>query len=179
MIDRERALEALREAGCPENVVQHCLAVERTALSIAQRIRKNGHLIDLQLVSLGGLLHDIGRARTHGIEHGVIGGKILREMGLGDLARFAERHIGSGIPAEEARELGLPARDFTPRTLEEKVVTYADKLVIKNRRGSYREAVEWFRAELGPDHPALERFRRLHEEIQKLMKPVSGQRSRK
>lgn len=170
MIDRDKALSALREAGCPKNVIEHCLAVERTALSIAKKISSNGHKIDLQLVSLGGLLHDIGRAKTHGIEHGIEGGKILRKLGLDDLAPFAERHLGSGIPAEEAKELGLPARDFLPKTIEEKVVTYADKLVDKNRRGTYKQAVEWFKSKLGPQHPALDRFKRLHSEIQDLMK---------
>ncbi|MGQ9788171.1 MAG: TIGR00295 family protein [Candidatus Hadarchaeaceae archaeon] len=170
MVDRDEALRALREAGCSKNVVDHCLAVERTALSIAKKISSNGHKIDLQLVSLGGLLHDIGRAKTHGIEHGIEGGKILRKLGLGDLAPFAERHIGSGIPADEAKELGLPARNLVPETIEEKVVTYADKLVNKNKSGTYKQAVEWFKSKLGPEHPALDRFKILHEEIQGLMK---------
>ncbi|MFH1821067.1 MAG: TIGR00295 family protein [Methanobacteriota archaeon] len=170
MIGRNRALRALHESGCHERVVRHCLTVERTAISIANRILANGHDIDLQLVSVGGLLHDIGRSKTHGIEHGVEGGKILRIMGLKGLARFAERHIGAGIPAGEARALGLPPRNFIPRTVEEKVVSYADKLAIGSRRGTYREALDLFKSELGPQHPAVDRFRRLHEEIQNLMK---------
>ncbi|MEM2890113.1 MAG: TIGR00295 family protein [Candidatus Hadarchaeum sp.] len=170
MIDRDEALRALREAGCSKNVIEHCLAVEHTALSIAKKISSNGHKIDLQLVSLGGLLHDIGRAKTHGIEHGIEGGKILRRLGLGDLAPFAERHIGSGIPADEAKELGLPARDFIPETLEEKVVTYADKLVTKNKRGTYKQAIAWFKMKLGPEHPSIDRFKIMHEEIRNLMK---------
>lgn len=170
MIGRDSALCALHEAGCSESVIHHCLTVERTALSIANRILANGRDIDLQLVSVGGLLHDIGRSRTHTIEHGVEGGKILRQMGLKDLARFAERHIGAGIPAVEAKKLGLPARNFIPRTIEEKVVAYADKLVIRGRRGSYNEALNAFKSELGPRHPAVDRFRRLHDEIQNMMK---------
>ena len=170
MIGRDRALRALQEAGCSEKVIQHCLTVERTAISIANRILANGHGIDLQLVSVGGLLHDIGRSKTHSIEHGVEGGKILRRMGLKDLARFAERHIGAGIPAGEAKELGLPARDYIPTTLEEKAVAYADKLVIGDKLGPYDEALKLFKTDLGPKHPAVERFMRLHEEIQGLMK---------
>lgn len=170
MIAREKALRALHEAGCSEEVVRHCLTVERAALSIAEKILANGHKIDLKLVSIGALLHDIGRARTHDIRHGVEGGKILRKMGLRDFGRFAERHIGAGIPANEAKELGLPARDFIPKTLEEKVVTYADKLVMGSRRGSYDEALESFKSELGHQHPIVDRSRRLHEEIQNLMK---------
>ena len=137
-------------------------------MEIARKIKANHHTINLDLVSVGALLHDIGRAKTHGIKHGVIGGQTLREMGLGEFARFAENHLGAGIPAVEAKALGLPARDFVPQTLEEKVVTYADKLAMGSRSTSYDKALEWFKSELGPEHPALERFKKLHLEIEKL-----------
>lgn len=169
MVTRERALLILREAGCSKRVIRHCLAVERTALLIANRIITNGRRLDLDLVSVGGLLHDIGRSKTHGIEHGIEGGRILRGMGLEDLARFAECHIGAGIPAEEAKKLGLPARNFLPRSIEEKVVAYADKLVFGNRVGTYDEALKTFKSDLGPKHPAISRLVRLHNEIQGFM----------
>ena len=142
------------------------MVVERAALSIGRKIQARGHKIDLRLVSLGALLHDIGRARTHGITHGVEGGKILREMGLGDFVGFAESHIGAGIPANEAKEIGLSARPFVPKTIEEKVVAYADKLVMGNRRVSYKRAFDMFRDDLGRGHPALKRFEKLHKEIE-------------
>ena len=138
-------------------------------MKIAKKIEKNGHDIDLKSVSIGALLHDIGRAKTHGVEHGVAGAEILHKMGLGKFARFAENHIGAGIPAAEARELGLPAKDFMPRTLEEKVVAYADKMISGKREISCEEAVKWFETELGKNHPSLGRFEALHSEIQKLM----------
>jgi uncharacterized protein len=139
------------------------------ATKIAKKIEKNGHNIDLKSVSIGALLHDIGRAKTHGVQHGVVGGEILRKMGLGKFARFAEHHIGAGIPAAEARELGLPAKDFMPQTLEEKVVAYADKRISRNREISYEEAAKWFKTKFGKDHPSVGRFETLHSEIQKLM----------
>jgi len=169
MIKREKALRVLREAGCPEKVIQHCLSVERTAISIANRIITNGHSIKLELVSVGGLLHDIGRSKTHGIEHGIEGGRILRSIGLNNLARFAECHIGAGIPADEAKKLGLPAKNFLPRSIEEKVVTYADKLVFRDRVGTYEEVLRNFKADLGPRHPAIVRLAKLHEEIQDML----------
>ena len=168
MLTRERALQVLREVGCSSEVINHCLAVEREALKIAREIRDNGHSVDLELVRIGALLHDIGRSRTHGISHGVIGGEILRSKGLGRFAGFAENHLGAGIPAEEASELGLPERDFLPRTLEEKIVTYADKLISRSRVISYDKALERFRRELGEHHPAVERFKPLHSEIERL-----------
>jgi uncharacterized protein len=162
----------LRDAGCSTQVVRHSLAVEQKALEIAKRISENGHAVDLKLVGLGAILHDIGRAETHGIEHGVKGAKILRRNGLSNFADFAERHIGAGIPAGEARELGLPERDFMPRTLEEKIVTYADKLIVGAEPLSFREVRGQFEAMLGKDHPALKRLDALHEEIQKLQGKV-------
>jgi uncharacterized protein len=168
LTEREKAIRALREAGCSKKIVQHCLTVERTALAVARKIISNGHKLDLRLVSLGALLHDIGRARTHDIMHGVEGAKILRELGLGKFARFAECHLGAGIPATEAKELGLPACDFVPRTIEEKIVTYADKLVMGGQRTSYKRALGWFRSDLGSEHPAIKRFEELHHEIEKL-----------
>ncbi len=169
VIGRDKALRALQEAGCSEKVIQHCLTVESTALALANRIRANGHVIDLGLVSVGGLLHDIGRSKTHNINHGVEGGKILRKMGLKDLTRFAECHIGAGIPAGEAKKLGLPPKNFMPKTLEEKVVTYADKLVLGDRVGPYDEILKLFKDDLGSRHPAVDRLTRLHQEIEGLM----------
>jgi len=168
LITRQKAIHFLRDVGCPANVIEHCLSVERVASKIAEKIRANRHRIDIEVVRIGALLHDVGRAQTHNIEHGVRGGEILRSNGLGEFAKFAENHIGAGIPAEEAKELGLPNRDFIPRSLEEKVVAYADKLVEGKRVVPYAKAVERFKRELGDGHPALERFERLHEEIRRL-----------
>jgi uncharacterized protein len=172
LISREQALRTLRKAGCRSEVVEHCQAVARQALELAEKIQNRGHKIDLRLVEVGALLHDVGRARTHGIRHGIIGADILRDKGLERFACFAENHLGAGIPAAEAKGLGLPAKDFTPKTLEEKVVVYADKLVKGRRSTSYDEAVRWFKKELGPSHPALQRFEILHRDIQRLLGTV-------
>jgi uncharacterized protein len=168
LLTREQALQILREVSCSSGVVNHCLAVECEALKIAREIQDNGHPIDLKLVEIGAILHDVGRSRTHGVSHGVIGGEILRSRGLGEFVGFAENHLGAGIPAGEAREVGLPERDFLPRTIEEKVVTYADKLISRGYTISFGEALDRFRGEFGARHPAVERFKGLHSEIQRL-----------
>jgi len=166
---REEALELLRRAGCSQEVIEHCLAVERVATKLAEEISRSRE-VKLEEVRIGSLLHDVGRARTHGIHHGVEGGKILRQMGAGEFARFAENHLGAGIPAGEAERLGLPKRDFLPSTLEEKIVTYADKLVMGREVVPFERVLDAFRAELGEGHPALERLKRLHEEMEALLK---------
>ena len=73
--------------------------------------------------------------------------------------------MGSGITAEEASKIGLPRRDFIPLTLEEKIVSYADKLVVGDHEMDFDEAFEKFAIDLGATHPAVPRFRKLHNEI--------------
>ncbi|MEM2869394.1 MAG: TIGR00295 family protein [Thermoplasmata archaeon] len=125
----EECLDALKRAGCTGEVLAHCRMTQRIALAIARRIRERGGGVDLGLVSAGALLHDIGRARTHGIRHGVEGAEIARAIGLpGELVRIIERHLGAGIERDEAARLGLPPRDYIPETLEEKIVAHADNL---------------------------------------------------
>ena len=112
------------------------------------------------------LLHDIGRSETHAMDHAVVGSKIARFLDLSEsIVRIIERHIGSGIPPEEAVRLGLPNRDFTPMTLEEKIVSYADKLIDRNRKIEFDEALRRFSKDLGRSHPAVSRFKKIHAEL--------------
>jgi len=171
---REEALAIMREAGCSRGVVEHCLRVTRIALRIASSFLSEGFEVDMGLVEIGGLMHDIGRSRTHSVEHGVVGGQIAREMGLPDpLVRIIERHIGGGISPDEAEKIGLPKGDYVPRTLEEKIVSYADKLVVGEEEVDIEVTVERFAEELGRDHPSLDRLRALHDEIVGIIGAVS------
>jgi len=118
----------------PRNIIAHSKKVRRIALRVARELRRNGFEVDLELVGRGALLHDIGRSFTHGLDHGYYGGKMLREEEeREEVARIAERHVLGGISRDEAERMGLSARDFLPETLEEKVVSYADKLSESNK----------------------------------------------
>lgn len=166
---RERAVMALYRAGCSPNVIKHSLAVAELALEISGAIERNGVELDADLIEAGALLHDIGRSRTHGIDHAVVGASIVRGMGFPEaIARIVEVHIGAGIPADEAEGLGLPRRDYVPSTLEEKVVAYADKLIDRDHRITPEEFARRLSQALGSRHPAISRFWRLHGEISAL-----------
>ncbi len=135
-------------------------------MRLAEDFKERGVDVDLELVEAGAILHDLGRSKTHGIRHGVVGGRIARKMGLPErLVRVIERHIGAGIPVEEAEKLGLPRRGYVPETVEEKIVAYADKLIEGCREVEFGATVGKMTEELGEDHPALGRLWALHKEI--------------
>jgi uncharacterized protein len=161
-------IKNLVAAGCWPETVAHCVVVSHIAVSIAERLDIS---INLELVRLGGLLHDIGRSRTQGIDHALVGAVIAKELGYSnELVRIIERHIGAGISAQEAERLGLPKKDFFPETPEEKIVSYADNLTYGVRQMSFSGALERFRTVLGPDHEGIGLFTRQHAEIQGWMK---------
>ena len=130
------ALEAL--------LLRHSGDVARRALLIA---RKHPELqADEQFLWEAAMLHDIGCVRTNApgihcfgtepyIRHGILGAEILRGEGLPRHARVAERHTGTGLTASEIIHQGLPLphQDFTPQTIEEQIVCYADKFYSKSR----------------------------------------------
>jgi len=155
----------LIEAGCSPGVVAHCRAVSQTAVALAEQVKQIS--VDRELVRLGGLFHDIGRARSHDIHHALEGAKIGRELGFPEaLLAIIERHIGAGITAAEAERLGLPKKDYLPLSPEEKIVSYADNLTKGAAAMSFEEAMERFRQVLGPGHEGIELLLRQHEEIQ-------------
>jgi uncharacterized protein len=161
-------VDVLRDAGCSEDVISHCLAVSAKAVTVAERATV---ALDRELVRQGGLFHDIGRSRTHGIGHALAGVEIAKGLGFSDkLVLIVERHIGAGITAAEAERLGLPKKDYLPLTVEEKIVSYADNLLSGTREMPFYEALERFKRILGPDHEGVELFIKQHEEIQGWMK---------
>ena len=167
---REQALQLLIKSGCSKNVIEHCKTVARLAVKIAKKLKNNGFNVDLKLVEIGALLHDIGRSKTHTVHHAIVGANIARKTGLPEsIIRIIERHVGGGITTEEARKLGWPARDYIPETLEEKIVCYADKLVEGRRQVPVERTIKKLAAELGEDHPAIKRIKRLHKEFMSMV----------
>ena len=163
-----REIDVLIKAGCAADVVAHCIMVSNVALTVADRLTVP---VDRELVRQGGLLHDIGRSRTHDIGHAVAGVEIAKNLGCSDaLLHIIERHIGAGITAAEAVQLGLPEMDYLPLTVEEKIVSYADNLVRGEREVPFYEALDRFKRMLGPDHESVELFIKQHQEIQGWMK---------
>ena len=161
---RKDALRLLRQTGCSTNVIKHCETVTKLAVEIAQACQTQGLNVDLQLVEIGAILHDIGRSETHTVDHGVVGARIARSLGLPiQVVSIIKRHIGGGITSKEARKLGWPEDVYVPQTVEEKIVCYADKRV----EGTHRVPVEETIRKLDGRIPAsaTARIRMLHQEM--------------
>jgi len=167
---RREALSILVKAGCPPNVVEHCKTVSAFAVKVAKACQKKSLKVDVSLVEISSLLHDIGRSKTHSVDHALVGGEIARSMGLpNSVVSIVERHAGGGIPKEEAKKLDWPAKDYLPKTLEEKIVCYADKRVEGQRIVPIEQTLKAYAVALGETHPAIERIWQLHHEITALV----------
>jgi len=162
----QTALRLLSEAGCSKRVIAHCKAVSALAVKFAEACEKKGLDVDVNLVEVGALLHDIGRSKTHGVNHVIVGVEIAKSLNLPEsIVSIIEHHVGGGITAEEAKELGWPVKDYVPTTLEEKLLTYADKLIAGSRVVPIEKTLLNLSRELGENHPAIDRIIRLHEEL--------------
>jgi len=141
---RELAFDLLKKMKVPYHVRRHSLKVAEKALAIAEKITKVK--VDLNLIEIGALLHDIGRSKTHGFKHALIGGKILRERGFPEeLAKICETHILGGLDKEDAKVVGLPEREFLPNSIEEKIICLADKHMAGTREVSIEQRFrKWF-----------------------------------
>jgi uncharacterized protein len=165
---REQALHFLQESGCLRNVTKHCEAVAQLAVEIAKTCKEKGLDVNLELVEIGALLHDIGRAKTHSVHHAIVGAEIAKSYGLSEpVISIIKRHVGGGITANEARKLGWPKGVYVPRTLEEKIVSYADKLVEGSQRVPIEVTIKKFSGKLPSS--AIARIWKLHEEMLNLI----------
>jgi uncharacterized protein len=159
----EECISLLRKVGCSEQVICHCQAVCDVALKIAVKTTA-----DQSLVRAGALLHDIGRSKSHGIDHAIIGARLARELGISeDIVGIIEHHIGAGLSSSAAKGLGLPEKDFFPQTLEEKIVCHADNLIDDCRRQNIEVEVEKALLEDKKDYAM--QLVKLHKEISELI----------
>jgi len=160
------ALKILAQSGCSRKVIKHCKAVMNLATQIAVNCKKRGLNVDVELVQIGALLHDIGRSKVHNIDHVIVGVEIAESLGLPkSVISIIECHAGGGITLNEAKNLGWPIKQYLPQTLEEKIVTYADKLIEGSRKVKIERTIKKLSLELGSQHSSIKRVKKLHDEF--------------
>src|SRR3990170_7155323 len=111
----------LAEQGASANLLVHVDMVAALSYQMAVWLRQAGEDIDPVLAHRGGLLHDLAKitARPLKADHGVMAAKMLAERGQQELGQIALRHM----------LFNLLDKANSPRSWEEKLVYFADKLV--------------------------------------------------
>ena len=91
---RDQALQLLESLGLPEGIVIHSKGVARVAAEAARLVSAAGVPVDVRLVEVAALLHDIDKLeiRTGGGRHGVVAAERLTEMGHPELAAPVASH---------------------------------------------------------------------------------------
>ena len=165
-----KEIEALHGKYAPSDAVfnlifTHCQIVWEVA---EQLIAQSHPVVDIEFVKAGCLLHDIGAYQLFSssgevdhksyIRHGVLGDKLLRREGFSEaLCRVASHHTGVGLSKRDIQEnnLPLPVGDYTAKSVEERLIMYADKFHTKSTPPTLMK-IETYRAFTGKFDPANE-----------------------
>lgn len=152
-----------------EILVRHSSDVARKALAIADAHPELK--ADKQFLFEAAMLHDIGIVKTDAagikcfgtepyIRHGMLGAEMLRTEGLPRHARVCERHTGAGLSCGEIerQNLPLPHIDLLPKTIEEKIICYADKFFSKSNLGQEKTLAKAERSVAKHGEEGLNRF---------------------
>lgn len=160
---RRRALELHKRYGSNDRIVRHCETVARVVGILVEALQERGTQVDERSVETAALLHDIGRSRTQTAHHGYAGAQIVEKEGMSEVVSgIIRRHVGAGISKEEAVLLVFPDGDYIPRTLEERLVCFADKMVDADRVRPFEQEVKRFAAK-GHD---VDRLNKLKESLE-------------
>ncbi len=108
------------EHGTPVDVVRHCLRVNQVAVFLAEALQLKGRRIDLELVDRASLLHSLNKHRESPTVHHAE--QTAREL-EGEYPVLAD--VIRKSPALCLIDAAHPLK-----TLEEKVVSYADRRVL-------------------------------------------------
>ncbi|MDG6914690.1 MAG: HDIG domain-containing protein [Nitrososphaerota archaeon] len=158
----EQASALHRKYHSNDKIVEHCRACAAISLRLCRRAAAQGNMVDERAAVSAALLHDIGRSRTQLVDHGHVGAAILEEEGVDkEVVEIVRKHVGAGISTEEAASLGFPAGDYVPRTLEQKIVCFADKMLDGDRARPFVEEEKRF-VKKGHD---VERLRQLKRDV--------------
>ena len=171
----QQARKLLHEMITDQKVLDHSEAVRHKALSVLKDLSTHSpsqppaqaaQNADKSLIEIGSLLHDIGRSKSHGITHALLGVEIAEQRDLStEIVDIIRNHIGAGLDPDQSKQLGLPQVDFNPKTIEQKIVCYADLLVFGDQILPYSEAIKKYEEKHGPTSAYVSKIKKLHNSL--------------
>ena len=155
----QQSLALHRKYGSNPRIVAHCQACAKLSKMLLEKAKDDGREVDEEAAVSAALLHDIGRNKVQDASHGYVGAQILAAEGVDDaVVEIVKRHVGAGISREEAESLGFPPGDYIPKTLEQKIVCFSDKMLDGDRARPFEQEVKRFVLK-GHDVQRLNRLR--------------------
>jgi HD superfamily phosphodiesterase len=151
--DEEGCMALLEKFNTPEHIVLHSRKVWDVARVVAEGLLRNDHSLQMELLRASCLLHDIAKypciVERKGF-HDVVGGEMLVEEGLPEVARIVDQHV-------ILRDVGGDVVG------EEHVLFYADKRVVHDRLVTLEERFEYLANTYGKTPFLLDRLSEMRD----------------
>lgn len=172
MISEQEALQLLKKYNLPASRIYHSKGVAQKAFHIATVIHNRHPELhcDPQKVACAALLHDIGRSQPG--DHEINTATILKSEGLDELASITMH--GSFYEIQLIR--GIESDEFLPKTLENKIVAYADAtfkdrpVTLEERWSEIEQRRKNENEKIASIHMSKGRFFKIEQELLELMK---------
>jgi len=154
---RDQAVQLLESLGLPDGIVTHSMGVARVAAEAARLVSAAGVPLDVRLVEVAALLHDIDKPETRDRagQHGVVAAERLSEMGFPELAAPVASHPVTCLLDDRCFPRGWPSVlvSIADRHVAQAFLTIDERIDDMQRR--HAEYVDSLEAARRPAH-ALE-----------------------
>ena len=154
-MNNKTCLRILHQEKVPIHIIRHCVIVSRVGCNIAHNLALKGDKLDIDIIRVGALLHDIAKkkAMEQGEDHAEMGAQLLESMGHHRIAEIIRQHVFLKQPFERQKSLS-----------EELVVNYADKRVMHTMVVSLEVRFRDLLIRYGKNRMAVEKINELFEQ---------------
>ncbi len=187
-MNKTKIIDLYKQYAVPLHVQKHMKKVAEIGLKLALAIQKNHHEVNLGLVEQSALLHDMVKVcdfpslnpeffiekptkkqldvwetlvkRYHHIGHEEAGAEILLSLGEPEIATVIKKHRFASLIEESENE--------RPKTLEEKIVYYADKRVKHDQVVSVKERLQDGKERYYPDGNTPDNHAEIEKQLYRL-----------
>jgi putative nucleotidyltransferase with HDIG domain len=146
-LNHNDCIRLLKKYNTPENIFLHSRKVNAISMLIAKNLVTKGEKIDLYMVDMGSLLHDIEKfncLNNHEKRHAAVGKETLLKEGQPEIAEIVAKHALDQIMQKN------PFNNW-----EEKIVYYADKIVNHDKIVSLKDRMAYLRERYGKLAPEI------------------------
>lgn len=117
---RLECLKTIENQNLPKGLLKHIFLVNKSATFIAKTLKKSGYGVSVELIDRASLLHDFTKIKERelGKHHTELAVDFFKKNNWDELIKPVKKHFAESV---------LDKKTY-PKTLEEKIVYYADKI---------------------------------------------------